>query len=84
MADILADIHVAEARVGNLHLKSSDSSLLVYEKLEKDIWKRHRVDTLKYKESYAYYVSHPKIMVRIYEKVTSRLDTMEKRKRLNL
>lgn len=84
MATILADIHLAEARVSNLGLKSMDSSLLVYEQLERQIWKKYKADTAHYKVSYSYYVSHPKELARIYDKVAKKLEAREKKKDVKL
>lgn len=78
MASILADVHIAESRVTKLQLKSSDSSLLVFEKLKKEIWKKHKVDTLVYRNSYDYYMTHPKQMSRIYESVNKKIELREK------
>jgi hypothetical protein len=78
MASILTDVHIAESRVTKLQLKSSDSSLLVFEKLKKEIWKKHKVDTLVYRSSYDYYMTHPKQMTEIYEKVNKKIELQEK------
>ena len=59
MAKILADIHLAEAQVTNLQLRSLDSSVTVYEELQQKIWKKYQVDTLLYRKSYSFYTSHP-------------------------
>jgi len=78
MAAILTDVHIAESRVTKLQLKSSDSSLVVFEKLKKEIWKKHKVDTLVYRSSYDYYMTHPKQMAQIYEKVNKKIEVQEK------
>jgi hypothetical protein len=82
MATILSEIHLAEARVTRLQLKSLDSSLLIFSKLQSDIWKKQMVDTLVYKNSYNYYMSHPQKMTRIYEKVTKKIEAREKTKNI--
>lgn len=84
MAAILADIHVAESRVNRLQLRSLDSSLLIFGRLKADIWKKHKVDTLVYNKSYSYYMSHPQIMTRIYEKVNKNIEVREKKKDIKL
>jgi len=78
MASILADIHIAESRVTRMQLKSSDSSLMVFNKLKQDIWKKHKVDTLNYRNSYTFYMTHPKQMSQIYEKVNKKIESREK------
>jgi hypothetical protein len=84
MATILSEIHIAEARVTRLQLKSLDSSLLIFNKLKADIWKKQKVDTLVYKNSYTYYMSHPQQMSQIYEKVTKKIEAREKTKNIKL
>jgi len=78
MAVILTDIHIAEARVTKLQLRSLDSSLLIFNKLKADIWKKYKVDTLVYRTSYSYYMTHPQKMARIYEKVNKKIELREK------
>ncbi|PWJ55274.1 uncharacterized protein DUF4296 [Dyadobacter jejuensis] len=84
MAGILADIHLAEARITKLQLKTVDSSAMVYEKLKLDIWKRHQVDTLQYRTSYEFYVTHPKLMKEVYEQVKKNLERREKEKNIKI
>lgn len=84
MAKILADIHVAEAQVTNLQLRSLDSSVTVYGELQQKIWKKYDVDTLLYRKSYSFYTSHPAYLVSIYDKVEKNLESREKGKRIKL
>ncbi|MCE6989200.1 DUF4296 domain-containing protein [Dyadobacter sp. CY323] len=84
MATILTDIHLAESRVNRLQLRSLDSSLMIFNKLKSDIWKKNKVDTLAYRESYNYYMSRPEIMTRIYEKVTKKIEIREKNNNIKL
>lgn len=78
MASILSDIHIAESRVTRMQLKSSDSSLMVFNKLKDDIWKKYKVDTAAYNSSYTFYMTHPKQMSQIYEKVNKKIESREK------
>ena len=78
MASILTDIHIAESRVTRLQLRSLDSSLMIFNKLKTDIWKKYKVDTLNYRNSYSYYMMHPKQMSQIYEKVNKKIESREK------
>jgi hypothetical protein len=84
MADILADIHVAEARVTNMQLRSLDSSVLVFEQMQEQIWKKHQVDTSLYRKSYTFYTSHPTYLTEIYDKVEKKLEEREKKKSIKL
>ena len=84
MADILADIHVAEARVTTMQLRSLDSSVLVFERMQEQIWKKHDVDTSLYRKSYTFYTSNPTYLTEIYDKVEQRLEEREKKKSIKL
>ena len=78
MASILADVHVAEARVNRMRLSSLDSSVIIYNRLQQQIWKKHEVDTLVYRQSYEFYMANPSYMARIYEKVREKIEAREK------
>lgn len=84
MVTILTDIHLAEARVNKLQLRSLDSSLMIFNQLKSEIWKKYKVDTLAYRESYSYYMTHPKQMTQIYEKVNKKIELREKDNNIKL
>ena len=84
MAEILTDIHIAEARVTSMQLRSQDSSVFVYDKLQKRIWEKNKVDTSIYRKSYTYYTSHPALLAEIYDKVAKNLEAREKKKNVKL
>jgi len=73
MARILTDVHLAENRVSRLGIPSTDSANLVYKRLEKQILRRHSVDTSAYEKSYVYYSSHPREMEIIYKQIVAKL-----------
>lgn len=74
IAEMLVDIHLAEARVSKMNLGSMDSSVVVFNKLQQEIWAKHEVDSALYKKSYAYYASNPEEMGSVYEIVTQNLE----------
>jgi hypothetical protein len=82
MADILTDIHIAESRVTRLQLKSLDSSILIFDKLKQEVWKKYKVDTLVYRNSYSFYMTHPVYMARIYQNVNKKIEAREKTKNI--
>ena len=84
MAEILTEIHVAEARVTHLQLRSQDSSIFVYDKLQRRIWEKNKVDTSLYRKSYTYYTSHPTLLTEIYNTVEKNLEAREKKKNIKL
>ena len=74
MADILTEVHIAEARVSRMSLRSVDSSNLAYKRLENQIFKKVGIDTANYRKSYIFYSSHPADMEAIYKQVTEKLN----------
>ena len=84
MATILTDIHIMESRVTKLQLKSSDSSQMAFDKIKADIWKKNKVDTMAYRKSYDYYMTHPRQMAKIYEKVNKKIEIREKSNNIKL
>ncbi|GAB3740916.1 DUF4296 domain-containing protein [Spirosoma lituiforme] len=73
MADILTEVHLAEARISRVNLRSVDSSQIAYKHLEDKIFKKFGVDTATYRKSYIFYSSHPANMEVIYKQVTEKL-----------
>ncbi|MBO0936332.1 DUF4296 domain-containing protein [Fibrella sp. HMF5335] len=73
MADILAEIHMAEARVGKLNIGNSDSAAIVFKRLQNNVFAKAQVDTATYTKSYVYYSSHPAELAGIYEQVIEKL-----------
>lgn len=79
MAEILTDIHLAEARVSKMKFRSPDSSGLVFSRMEQDIFKKHEIDTTEYRKSYEYYASDVIRWKRIYQKVNENLNSQEQK-----
>jgi hypothetical protein len=73
MVSILTDIHLTEARVMQMGLRSVDSSNIVYNRLEKQIFRKYKLDTAQYNASYRYYSTHPREMEAVYKEITGRL-----------
>ncbi|GAB3895607.1 hypothetical protein GCM10028803_12320 [Larkinella knui] len=78
MAQILTEIHLAEARVTKMNRASQDSNTLIYKHLEKQIFQKYKVDTAAYSQSYKYYSSDPEQLAGIYKKVTEELERRKK------
>lgn len=78
MVNILVDIHIAEAKANRIQLKSYDSIQAYYKKLEADVYKKHRVDSVVYRKSFTYYMDHMKQMDEIYTAVVDSLNVKEK------
>jgi 3-hydroxyacyl-CoA dehydrogenase len=78
IVSILIDIHIAEAKANRMSLRSYDSTQAYYKKLERDIFKKHQVDTAVYRKSFTYYMDHMKLMDEIYTAVVDSLNVKEK------
>ena len=73
MADILTQVHLAEAKISKLGLRSVDSSNIAYKHLEFKFLKQFGVDTAQFRTSYIFYSSHPLEMEAIYKQVVEKL-----------
>jgi hypothetical protein len=81
MADILTEIHLLEAKVGQLYL-AKDSTERLYRKLERELFAKYEVDSLTYIESLDYYSANPAEFLEVYEGVVDSLMVREKQKRI--
>lgn len=83
MVKILIDVHLAEAKAMHFNLRSTDSIHFFYSQLEKDVFKKHRVDTATYRKSFQFYAEHTEYMDEIYQSVIDSLTVREKTGKLN-
>ena len=77
MVEMLIDIHILESEIQNLRL-SKDSSQLLYNTFEREIFENSGVDKDLYRTSFAYYLEEVEDMEEIYEIVIDSLNFMEK------
>lgn len=77
MAAVLLDIHLLEGKVNEMHLGSVDSSLVVYNYLEKKIFKKHQIDSAAFNQCLAAYLREPKQFKRLYQKVTNQINSLD-------
>ncbi len=73
MAEILADIHLDEGKISAMNIVSADSSVILYNRLERATLKRHRVDSTAFAKSFASYVQEPQDFIDLYQKVNAAL-----------
>jgi len=71
MANVLHDIHIADAYVGTL--ANQDSIRIVAASYYRGIYKKHNIDSALYNRSLEYYYKNPKVMDEVYAKVTKDL-----------
>jgi hypothetical protein len=73
MAEILADIHLDEGKISSMNIVSADTSVILYNRLERATLKRHGVDSTAFALSFASYVQEPKDFIDLYQKVNAAL-----------
>jgi hypothetical protein len=74
---LLIDLHWSDAKIAQSAYTNTDSAQYNYWLLEKDIFKRHKTDTATFRQSMAYYSSHPKLLEDIYNIVVDSLSYRE-------
>jgi len=78
MVDILLDIRVLEGKVGILSV-GKDSSRVLFAKLERDIFEKHKMDSIVYKKSYQYYMRNPELYLNVNDIVLDSLKIRQDR-----
>jgi hypothetical protein len=78
MVSIMADIQMAEASIGLMPLSHS-KAVARYATEEANIFKKYRVDSLRYQKSYSYYITQRNTIKKLYQMV---MDTLLMRKML--
>lgn len=69
MAQVLADIHLDEAIIQNMHTGNSDTALVLYHALSKQTLKKHGLDSTQVAESIGSYLKDPAALVKLYTRV---------------
>src|ERR1043165_6193679 len=72
MADILVDVHLAEASAENRGLNSPQINLLMAAKYD-SLFQKHKTTFAQFKSSYEYYLVHPDELSEIYSQVITKL-----------
>jgi len=73
LAEVLTDIHLAEARINEKHIGSSDSALVLFQGLERSIYKKHGVDSAQVNTSFDAFVKEPEEFLEMYQLVSEEL-----------
>ncbi|MFY0652089.1 MAG: DUF4296 domain-containing protein [Cyclobacteriaceae bacterium] len=77
LVQILIDVHVLESKIQNIRVKK-DSSQLLYNTFEKEIFEKHGIERDVYDRSYRYYLEELNEMENIYKTVIDSLNLREK------
>lgn len=78
MAEILADIHLDEGKISSMNIVSADTSVILYNQLERATLKKHGVDSTVFVNSFAAYVQEPQDFIDLYQKVNAVLARKQK------
>lgn len=81
MARVLINVHLAEAKVSIRNLPP-DSSLIYYQVLKENIYKKFRINQEKFDKSMSYYTNNVKELDEIYEVVVDSLGLQESKGKL--
>jgi len=80
MSKIIADIHLAEAKVSRLSFHEFDSTKAAFKYYEQKIFAKYKVDTAQYRKSYDFYAANPEYMTAIYDKAVKILEKKKEKK----
>ena len=78
ITSILADIHIAESRVELMRV-SPDTANVVFKRLQKDIFKKHKVSEAEFTKTYNYYLDNIGALDKVYEGLVDTLTMREVR-----
>ena len=71
MAEVLADIHLDEGKISSMNIVSADTSVILYNQLERATLKKHGIDSTVFVNSFASYVQEPQDFIDLYQKVNA-------------
>jgi len=67
MSTIFAELKLAESQVSRLNFMGADSAKVAFKYLEKEIYKKYKIDSLQYINSFDFYAKDKKELLSIYE-----------------
>jgi len=79
MAQVLADIHLDEAIIQNMHVGNSDTALVLYHELSQQTLKKRRLDSTQVAKSFGSYVKDPAAFVKLYTRVNEIIEERAKK-----
>ena len=77
VAHFLKDLYVLEQKIKDLNLEK-DSSKIVFEYYEKQLFETHNMDTSVYRKSFEYYMDDINSLSKIYEVIADSLSLEER------
>lgn len=82
MVSVLIDVHIAESALSIKNF-NRDSSLTLFSYYKEDIFNKHHITEVHFRNSYEYYCTHSKEFDHIYEIVIDSLAVKESTGKLN-
>lgn len=77
MIQVLRDMHRLESQVSAMQFSSTDTAIVVYHKMEQQLFKKHGIDSLQFEQSFQHYVKDPKAYQALYEKVIQSMEASQ-------
>jgi thiamine biosynthesis lipoprotein ApbE len=79
MAQILADIHIDEAIIQDMHVGDTDTAILLYNELSKRTLKKRGLDSAVVAKSLNSYSKDPAAFVKLYTRVSEIIEERRKK-----
>lgn len=83
MSNIIADIHLTEAKMSRLSFQDFDSTKVAFKYYELKVFAKYKIDTAQYRKSYDFYAANPEYMTTIYDKAIKILEKKKEKKSLD-
>ena len=74
--EVLIDVHLLQARLEN-YKSLSDTFFYATGKGYEEIYQKHGISKAAFKETFEFYLTHPKQMDKMYERITEKFSEME-------
>lgn len=81
MISFLIDLHLAEAKMSHVKVKSPDSTEILFRNYEKYLFEEHQISDSAYYQSYRYYLAHMDQLDEIYSAVVDSLNVLNSREK---
>ncbi len=77
MRAILIDIHLLEGKISESGYANNDTAIFNYTKESDIIWKKHKIDSVRFRKSFKYYSENTKVFAQIYQEIIDSLSLKE-------
>ncbi len=74
MAEIIVDIKMLESTADRTFYRSIDSTRVAFKQLQKEVYKKHKIDSAGFSKSYDYYLNNKRQFLKVLEKAEKILE----------